>query len=176
MMTPEDLRAWRKAKGWTQREAADALGYSRRGYQDAEVNAHEASAISRGLADAVSLIERGGRPTVKSVANLTMGDLSDQENVKTCEHELRRATSDASLADWARRWGEAVMARLHDRAGRDEEDAEDLAKAEKEIDRVEALNATLSDATDTLIKVVDDEVTPQSEKLQRAIAAVENAR
>ena len=36
MMTTEELRGWRAAKRWTQAQAAEALGYSRRGYQEIE--------------------------------------------------------------------------------------------------------------------------------------------
>lgn len=36
MMTSDQLRAWRAEKRWTQRQAADALGYKERGYQEIE--------------------------------------------------------------------------------------------------------------------------------------------
>lgn len=36
METTADLRAWRARRAWTQEQAADALGFSRRGYQTAE--------------------------------------------------------------------------------------------------------------------------------------------
>jgi DNA-binding XRE family transcriptional regulator len=35
-MDSADLRAWRARRRWSQEQAADALGYSRRGYQEAE--------------------------------------------------------------------------------------------------------------------------------------------
>jgi DNA-binding XRE family transcriptional regulator len=36
METSADLRAWRARRKWTQAQAAAALNFSRRGYQDAE--------------------------------------------------------------------------------------------------------------------------------------------
>jgi transcriptional regulator with XRE-family HTH domain len=40
-MTGSDLKAWREARQWSQQQAADALGYTRRGYQDAEAKGSE---------------------------------------------------------------------------------------------------------------------------------------
>lgn len=49
---------------------------------------------------------------MNSLHGTTLGDLSDAENVRQAEHELSRATTDAALADWARRWGDAIIYRL----------------------------------------------------------------
>jgi len=36
MMTPDDLRAWRARRRWTQEQAARELGFSRKTYQKSE--------------------------------------------------------------------------------------------------------------------------------------------
>lgn len=42
-VTPEELREWRKHRGWTQERAAAWLGVSARHYQKLEAGAHAVS-------------------------------------------------------------------------------------------------------------------------------------
>lgn len=172
MMTSNELRGWRAAKRWTQEQAAEALGYSRRAYQTIEVTPGE---ISQLLRLAVTGYEATvARPVVRSLANLTLGDMSDEENVKNAEYELGRATTDAMLADWARRWGRACVERCRDVAGREESESEALEALEKEMAGTEQQLRDVSAAGSTLIKALDSAYDKHPEMVTRAIAALEN--
>jgi len=45
---------------------------------------------------------------------LTRQDLSDEENLTEARWELQRATDDAAMAAWARKWGESSLAAMDD--------------------------------------------------------------
>lgn len=110
MKTHADLATWRQSKGWSQKQAAEALGYSVPGYIDLETRTGE---LPRRVLNTVLGCEVSSRTVARSLHGTTMGDLSDIEHVKDAEHELRRATTDAALADWARRWGDSWIALGH---------------------------------------------------------------
>lgn len=61
-----------------------------------------------------------------NVLNLSLGDLSDEENIKTAQYELGRLPP----ADWAAKWGEALIARCFETAGDNSDRADDLAQME----------------------------------------------
>ena len=48
---------------------------------------------------------------VVGAERLTRFDLSDEENVRQAEFELRRCATDFDYARWARLWGEAALDR-----------------------------------------------------------------
>ena len=172
MMTSDQLRGWRAAKRWTQQEAADRLGYSRRGYQDVEA---KPGAIGLTLELAVSGLElTSAKPCISPLHGTTNGDLSDEENVRQAEHELHRAETDAALADWTRRWGESAVARCYAAAGIEDGAADDLARAEADATKAEEDLAEIKQAADALVSILDEEVPDQSPKLMNAIAALEN--
>lgn len=134
-MNAADLRAWRARRKWTQEQAAEALGYSRRGYQDAEGRDTKGGTgeieLKMELAIAGHEATRP-RSAVASVENLTLGDLTDEEIIKDCAFELERATTDGARSDWARKWGRAAI-----RALRAEDIRDELAGATRSADEAE---------------------------------------
>jgi hypothetical protein len=75
-------------------------------------------------------------------------DLSDVEAVKDADHELRRATTDADLAGWARKWGGASMHALLSPVSRD--DIEDSDEYREVSDDLTALENTTKGAIEDL--------------------------
>lgn len=114
------------------------------------------------------------RVRAASLHGLTTGDLSDEDNVRQADHELKRATTDAQLADWARRWGECAVKRLHKMSDIDEADVTALAAAEQELTALENKHTLVTDAAERLIKVLDG-IPDHSNTLDKAIADLENA-
>lgn len=169
MTTSEQLRAWRTARRWTQKQTANALDYSLRAYAEHE---KPDKAVPKWLALAIGGLD--DRTVARSLHGTTMGDLSDIERVKDAEHELRRAATDAALADWARRWGGCALERLHHVADEEFANEDDLEGAEEECTRLETKNAEIRVAAETLIKVCDD-IPDHTPAFDNAIAALENA-
>lgn len=99
------------------------------------------------------------RVRAASLHGLTTGDLSDEDNVRQADHELKRATTDAQLADWARRWGECAVERLHAVVTVEEEaqaDAqEDIEAAEGAACELEREKGELEDKYFALRKAAD---------------------
>ena len=106
----------------------------------------------------------------------TMTDLSDIERVKDAEHEFRRATTDAALADWARRWGESWIALGHATEGWDPTVTADmLEQVENDRDNTEARYSELQDIAGQVIKVLDGAYDTHPKEVETALAALENA-
>lgn len=122
MKTTDDLRAWRAAKRWTQARAAEELGYTESGFQKIEMP------IGVALDRRIILMVAGyeamavAAPGAPIALLTTAGDLSDEENIKQCEYELRRLTG----ADWAAKWGEAILTGLRSAADAREDAREDV--------------------------------------------------
>jgi len=70
-------------------------------------------------------------------------DMSDVENVKDADHQLRRCVSDADFAAWARKWGGASMQALRDAPPSDWVDSDVVAEAEREATEAEEALASL---------------------------------
>lgn len=139
MTTSDELRAWRSARRWTQQQAADELDYSLRAYAEYE---KPDKAVPKWLALAITALPLD-KPVVRSVHGTTIGDLSDEDNVRQTDHELKRATTDAALADWARRWGECAVERMRavaeieaDGEERERDHREALAERDREIENL----------------------------------------
>lgn len=105
MMTRDELKRWREAKRWTQTEAAEALGYKRRGYQEIEQGG---SPMGMTMELAVVGYEARQRSPGQSVEGTTLGDLTYEKNAEAALHEYDRAASDGDFANWARKWGRAA--------------------------------------------------------------------
>lgn len=170
--TTTDLRDWRAAKGWSQQEAADALGYKLRGY--IELERRKDGTIPSRVGLTIMGSDIASRTVARSLHGLTNGDLSDEDNIRQADHELKRATTDAQLADWARRWGECAVKRLHKMSDIDEADVTALAAAEQELTALENKHTLVTDAAERLIKVLDG-IPDHSNTLDKAIADLENA-
>lgn len=111
---------------------------------------------------------------LKSLHGQTLGDLSDEQNIQQADHELRRAITDAALADWARRWGECAVRRCRELVGKDDDAADDLREAEADALRAETKLAELELAAEALIKALDGAGTEQCAAVDNAIGALEN--
>lgn len=176
MMTSDKLRGWRASKRMTQDQAASALGYSRRAYQEIEGKFGE---IDRTLELAVAGYDAASSVAVKSLHNTTAGDLSDIERVKDAEHEFRRATTDAALADWARRWGESWIALGHldemdiaraDVADELREAEDDAGQARAEADEAKDELYELKTAARVVINAVSD---AEAQRLETELDALQ---
>lgn len=126
MTTSDELRAWRSARRWTQQQAADELDYSLRAYAEYE---KPGKAVPKWLALAITALPPD-KP-VRSAHGTTLGNLSDEDNIRQADHELKRATNDAALADWARRWGECAVERMY-AAAEIEADGEERERGHRE--------------------------------------------
>lgn len=110
----------------------------------------------------------------QSLHNTTLGDLSDEDNVRQFEHELRGATTAGAALALTQKWGDSVLDRLRETAGEDFDASENLKDAEAKCVRLETKIAEVSGAAEALIKVLDNDEN-HSEILDAAIAGLENA-
>lgn len=107
--TTEELKAWRTAKGWTQAQAAAALGYLERGYQDVE--RHPTGHVSERVTLAIVGYEAASIRKPK-LALIDFNNTSDPAHCFT-QYDLIMlkppgADRALELLAWAERWGDAL--------------------------------------------------------------------
>jgi hypothetical protein len=98
-----------------------------------------------------------------------MRDLTDPERVKDADHQLRRAerAGEVALAAWAKEWGAAAVDILHDRAGEDVDD-------EDQLDDIRGTLVSVGEEADRAlveidgVDLADDEAVRQALKTARA--------